>query len=315
MGAFSRLRAYRLSPWGRTWLSRGVALVGFGLLAKILLETGIVGAGGTGGTDANDYWVAARHVANGEPLYAAAYGTYLAYSYPPVFAQLLSPLSALPSVGFVWLWRGVELVALRVAVGSWTRAGIALLVFPPAIAEIETGNVHLVMAAVCALAMRGASFPIAPAGLLKFASAPLAPIGFLRDRRGFVTGVAVAGVVLLASVALAPRAWSDYLAFLGSNQLPTVPAVALTILPLPLRLALAAGLGIAAVRFVRLAPVAVLLAYPVVWATSLTTLVAIVTPIPASVKQLSWRTAFQWRPAPPAPTGAPQLPDELVPAP
>jgi Glycosyltransferase family 87 len=308
MGAFSRLRSYRLSPWGRTWLGRGVALVGFGLLAKILLETGIVGAGGTGGTDANDYWVAAHHVATGEPLYAAAYGTYLAYSYPPVFAQLLSPLSALPPAAFVWLWRIVELAALRVAVGSWTRAGIALLVFPPTILEIETGNVHLVMAAVCALAMRGTSLPIAPAGLLKFASAPLAPIGFLRDRRGFLTGALVAGVVLLASVALAPRAWSDYLAFLGSNELPNVPAVALTIIPLPVRLVIAAALGLAAVRFTRLAPVGVLLAYPVVWATSLSTLVAVIAPIPAGVTQLSWRAALQWRP------GRSRA-DELVPAP
>jgi|GEM_PF-2877601 hypothetical protein len=310
MGAFSRLRSYRLSPWGRTWLSRGVALVGFGLLAKILLETGIVGAGGAGGTDANDYWVAAHHVATGEPLYTAAYGSYLAYSYPPVFAQLLSPLSALPPAAFVWLWRAVELVALRVTVGSWTRTGVALLVFPPTILEIETGNVHLVMAAVCALAMRGSSFAIVPAGLLKFASAPLAPIGFLRDRRGFLTGALVAGVVLLASVALAPRAWSDYLAFLDSNVLPNVPAVALTIIPLPVRLVIAALLGLAAVRFTRLAPVAVLLAYPVVWATSLSTLVAVVAPIPAGARaaQLPWRAALQWRP------GA-RRPDELVPAP
>ncbi|HYK94592.1 MAG TPA: glycosyltransferase 87 family protein [Candidatus Dormibacteraeota bacterium] len=315
MGAFDRLRSYRLSPWGRTWLSRGVALVGFGLLAKILIETGIIGAGGVGGTDANDYWIAANHVANGEPLYAAAYGTYLAYSYPPVFAQLLSPLSALSPIAFVWLWRTVELIALRIAVDSWTRAGVALLIFPPAIAEIETGNVHLVMAAVCALAMRGASLPIAPAGLLKFASFPLAPIGFLRDRRGFVTGVAVAGVVLLASVALAPRAWSDYLSFLGANELPTVPAVALTILPLPVRLALASALAIASVRFIRLAPVAVLLAYPVVWATSLTTLLAVVTPIPAGARQLSWRAALRWRPARPDAGGTPHRPDELVPAP
>jgi hypothetical protein len=111
-------------------------------------------------------------------------------------------------------------------------------------------------------------------------------------------------------VALAPRAWSDYLAFLGSNELPNVPAVALTIIPLPVRLVIAALLGLAAVRFTRLAPVAVLLAYPVVWATSLSTLVAVVAPIPAGARaaQLTWRAALQWRPRA-------RCTDELVPVP
>src|SRR3954447_11024270 len=166
MGGLARLRAYRMSSTGQRWLERGVAAVGFGLLAQVLLPTGIVGFGGTGGTDATDYWIAARHVGAGEPLYAAAYGTYLAPPPPRRFAQLLAPVALLPANAFVWAWRLIELACLRVAVGGWRRAGIALL-FPPVISELETGNVHLVMAAVCALAMRGAAFPVVPAGLLK----------------------------------------------------------------------------------------------------------------------------------------------------
>lgn len=299
MAGISRLASFRLSPRGRTILTRGVALVGFGLLAKTLSEVGIVHVDGLGGTDATDYWVAGRHVAAGEPLYAAPYGTYLAYSYPPVFAQLLSPITLLPQVPFVWLWRAVELACLRLALGSWTRAGIALL-FPPVISEIETGNVHLVMAAVCALAMRGSAAPAAPAALLKFASAPLLPLAWVLDRRGLLRGLALAIGVVAVSVALAPAYWSEYATFLSASDLPVVPAVVLTILPLPVRLMLAAFLGVLALRYVRLAPVAVVLAYPVVWASSLSTLVAIAAPV-AERSRLNVRWPVIGRRAPAAP--------------
>src|SRR5206468_1712458 len=116
------------------------------------------------------------------------------YSYPPLFAELLVPFAALPATAFIWGWRLLELLCLRFTVGSWTRAGIALLILPPIIAEIETGNVHLLVAAVCALAMRGSAASIGPAALLKFASVPLAPLGWVRDRRGLLLGAGIAAI-------------------------------------------------------------------------------------------------------------------------
>lgn len=287
------MRSYRMSLDGQVLLSRGLALVGFGLLAKVLLETGIVGAGGTGGTDANDYWVAARHVLDGQPLYEARYGTYLAYSYPPLFAELLAPFAALPMPAFVWGWRLLELVCLRYTVGGWTRAGMALLI-PPVVAEIETGNIHLLVAAVCAVAMRGSALPIAPAAVLKFAAVPLVPLGLAHDRRGLLLGAGVAAIAVGGSIAIAPHYWPEYGAFLSANQLPEVPAVALTVLPLPVRLAIATGLGLAALRYVRLAPVAVVLAYPVVWATSLSTLVAVAAMVPSPRGVPAWSPRRAW---------------------
>jgi hypothetical protein len=280
MGAFSRLRSYRLSPWGQTWLGRGIAVIGFLVLARVLLVQGIVGDGGGGGIDAIAYWTAAKAAASGISLYQSAEGVFGAYAYPPPLAHLLAPFSGLPVAVFVWGWRFVEIACLRIAVGSWTRAGWALF-FPPVLAELDAGNVHLIMAAVCSLAMRGAAAPIGPSALFKFASLPLVPIGWVRDRRGLIGGVAVAAVVCVVSILLDRQGWSDWLAFLSRSTIPSGLHNVMEAVPLPLRLVAAAALGLAAIRWVRLAPIAVVLAYPVVWIDALSTLVAVFAPVPA----------------------------------
>jgi len=159
-----------LTERGRHILFVGIGIVGYVYLARVLLVEGIQGDGGLGGIDAIAYWNAAGSAIRGEPLYVIGGFGFGAYQYPPVFAQLLSPLSLLPMPAFVWLWRGLELVGLRLATGSWVRSGIAILVFPPVIAEIDAGNVHLMMAGVAALAMRGLAGPVAPALLVKFST-------------------------------------------------------------------------------------------------------------------------------------------------
>jgi Glycosyltransferase family 87 len=278
MGGLARLRSYRMSPAGRMWLARGFAAIGFAFLAKTLLEYGIQGAGGGGGIDAIAYWTAASNVRQGLPLYDTAVGAFTAYPYPPVVAQVLAPFSLIPMPAFVWIWRALELGALRFAVGSWTRAGIACLL-PPVIAEIDAGNVHLLMAAVCAMAMRGVAGAVAPASLIKFASVPLVPLAWVRDRRGLLVGAALAITVAAASFALAPAAWFDYAQYLTTNAFPSGWYNVAENVPLPLRLALAVAAGFAAIRWVRLAPIAIVLAYPVVWFHALSTLVAIVSPL------------------------------------
>ncbi len=259
--------------------------MGFAFLGKTLIEYGIQGAGGGGGIDAIAYWTAASNAREGLPLYATPVGSFTAYPYPPVLAQLLVPFSYLPMPAFVWLWRALELGALRLSVGSWTGTGLALLL-PPVIAEIDAGNVHLLMAAVCALAMRGAAGTVAPSALLKFASVPLVPLAWRLDRKGLVVGAGVAGAIVAGSFAIAPAAWSDHVAYLGSNAFPSGWYNVAESIPLPLRLALSAVAGVAAIRWIRLAPVAVVLAYPVIWFHALSTLVAVVAPVaPARARQ------------------------------
>ena len=272
----------RLSERGRRILFVGLGLVGYALLVRVLLGHGIQGDGGLGGIDAIAYWTAAGHALRGEPLYGIASFEFAAYQYPPPFAQVLAPASLLPMPVFVWLWRAVELLGLRLATGGWTRAGIAILVVPPVLAELDAGNVHLAMAGVTALAMRGIAAAVAPAVLVKVAAWPLAPLAWQRDRRGLILGVAVAAATTSASIVLAHGAWEDYLAFLASGTLPTGSYNVLVGVPLLPRLIVAGAIGLAATRWIRLAPFAVLLAYPVVWYHALSTLTAIAAPVDRS---------------------------------
>lgn len=269
----------QLSDRGRQILVLGIAAVGYAYLARVLLVQGIEGDGGLGGIDAIAYWTAAGHALHGEPLYVVGGFGFRAYQYPPVFAQLLAPTALLPLPAFVWFWRGLELVGLRLATGSWARSGIAILIFPPVIAEIDAGNVHLIMAGVTALAMRGAAAPIAPSLLVKFSTWPLAPIAWMRDRSGLVIGAVAIGLVALISFALSPATWTEYLDFLSIHAQPEPGYKILFSVPVAVRLAAAAAVGLAAARWVRLAPIAVTLAYPIIWFHGLSTLTAIVAPL------------------------------------
>lgn len=269
----------RLSDRGRRILLVGLAAIGYVLLASVLLRQGIQGDGGRGGIDAIAYWTAAGHALRGEPLYGIASFEFAAYQYPPPFAQVLAPAAFLPMPVFVWLWRAVELIGLRLATGSWIRTGIAILVFPPILAELDAGNVHLAMAGVVALAMHGVAAPIGPAALVKVAAWPLVPLAWLADRRGLLLGAGIAALAATASILLARRDWEDYLAFLASGSLPTGWYNVLVGIPVIPRLVVAGALGLAAVRWIRLAPIAVTLAYPVVWLHSLSTLTAVLAPL------------------------------------
>ncbi len=270
-----------LSPRGRHILFVGLGIVGYVYLGRVLLVNGIQDAGGLGGIDAIAYWTAAGHVLRGEPLYAIGSFEFGAFQYPPPFAQVLAPAALLPMPAFVWAWRAVELVGLRLATGGWARSGIAILVFPPVMAELDAGNVHLVMAGITALAMRGVAGLEGPAMLLKAASWPLAPLAWVRDRSRLLAGGAVLLLVMSVSIVIAPVAWNDYLGFLRSAATPLGYNV-LAVVPTPLRLLLAGAFALAAVRWVRLAPIAVTLAYPVVWFDALSTLTAVVARVDAS---------------------------------
>lgn len=264
-------------------VAQGAAVVGFALGLWILVSQGIDGAGGTGGTDGLAYWRAGRAVVDGSSLYGQDAGTTSAYLYSPLFAQVMVPFSYLPQVAFVWLWRLLEVGCLRIATGSWTRAGIAILVFPPVIIELAYANVNLMIAAVCALVMRGKveawSVPI----VVKAAAAPLAPLAFVADRRAFIRSAAIVLGVVAASIVIAPTLWSAYLSFLSTAQEPTWWTNLSRGIPFITRLVLALVLGFAALRWRRLAPAAVLIGLPIVWLSSLSILVATVVPVPGEV--------------------------------
>jgi hypothetical protein len=275
-----------LSPRGRRLLEYGLAACGFLLLAVVLLERGILGAGnGAGGGDALAYQAAAQRMLDGAPLYIEHAGTLLAFVYPPLFAQLIAPLGLLSPVAFVWLWRGFGLLGLRVAMGSWTAAGIATLVFPPVIFELEVANLNLVLAGICAMVMRGQAALVLPAFVAKLAALPLLPLAAITDRRGLLAGGLAAGIAVTVSVLTVPQLWGTYVQFLASSPEPSYWTNLFAGVPIVARLLAALLLGVVAIRYRRVAPVAMLVGLPVVWLSALSILVATAAPLPGEARR------------------------------
>ena len=271
-----------LSADGRRLLARGLAGIGFAYGLWAIVALGVAGEGGSTGTDALAYWTAGQAMLGGGSPYGAAPGEAGAYLYAPIFVQVVAPLTLLPAAVFVWGWRLLEVVCLRVAVGSWTGAGVAILVFPPVVIELAFANVNLIVAAVCALVMRGG---VAVSGIpvvVKGVGLPLVPLAFLNGRAGFVRSWALLLAIVAVSVALAPSLWREYLELLSRTAQPTWWTNLSGDLPLAVRLAVGLGLGLVAIRFVRLAPIAVFVAQPIVWLSSLSILVAVVAPVARS---------------------------------
>jgi hypothetical protein len=253
------------------------SVMGYVLGFWTLLEHGILSRGGAGAIDVLAYWTAGRSLLDGGSVYALPVGGFTAYLYPPVFVQLVSPFSLLPLDAFVWAWRALEVGCLRVAVGSWRNAGLAILFWPPVVTELDAGNVHLIVAAAVAMSIRGDARALVPAALTKFASLAAVPAAIRLDRRGLLVGAGVALVACAVSIALAPQLWSDYLAFITRATEPHSDWFNLgALIWTPLRLAIAAGFALAALAWPRLSAVAVTLAYPVLWLHGLSTLTALV---------------------------------------
>jgi len=204
------------------------------LIAHILTDAGMVLGGalalaafitlvkGDGGLayDTRAYWLAAKHVLDGSPLYApATVSTLGAYKYPPLFAQLFAPAALMPELLVAWLWRLSGILCLRYMVGSW-RAAVVCCLFIPVLTELSLGNVTLQIGALLLFALRdrrGAWF-VPWVVALKFGPALVVPFLWFRrpeSRRGLVLGSLLFGGACLLSYAIAPGAWSDYVATFG----------------------------------------------------------------------------------------------------
>ena len=167
------------------------------------------------GYDTPSYWFAGRHVLEGAPLYQAdPYSTLALYTYPPVFAQLFVPAALLPELLVAWLWRVSGVLCLRYLVGSW-RATVVACAFIPVLTELSISNVTLQIAACLVFALRDkrGAYLLPWAAALKFGPALLVPYLWFRKpetRRPLVVGTLVFAGACLASIVLAPQAWSDY---------------------------------------------------------------------------------------------------------
>ena len=205
----------------RSWLW-ALTLLGTVLGGSLALASALYLIGHDGGRayDTQAYWLAGRRVLDGTALYSQASVSDLgAYKYPPVFAQIFVPAALLPELLVAWLWRISGILCLRYIVGSW-RAAIVACAFIPVLTELSLGNVTLQLAAVLVLAMRDrrGAYLLPWAVALKFGPALLVPFLWFRmpaTRRPLIAGTAVFAAACLTSYAIAPGAWSDYVATFG----------------------------------------------------------------------------------------------------
>ena len=263
-----------------TW--RSVLLIVLATIGATLLITVAINSWRTP-DDELAYWLAARRLLDGLPLYDphAASQTPYAYWYPPIVAQFLTPMSAvLSGTLYSWLYTLLMLGCLWWLAGRSILVALAMCAFPPIAVEFMSRNVHLIIAVILVLGLRrwGGWFAIGAAIKL----APVLGIPYLA-LRGRVREAVIASLfglaLLVVSILLGPHRWLEFIDVLVARG----PGDASTILPIPYAARLLAGLVLMVVA-AKIRPrigepllvVAVTVAMPTLWFTAFSTLAAIV---------------------------------------
>lgn len=195
-------------------------LVGGGTLA------GMIARGEAGGADARAYWAAVRIWLNGGDPYNPS-GPFMPYVYPPWMLPLFAPWALLPWEVAWFAWRGATIGLLAWMV-AWayrrrhleTALVLAVLAFPFG-ANLDTGNVNILLAAACWGAQftgpRTAGLLWALATWMKWVPAPLFLVLAPRARRW---GLGWLGVCALLSLATLPGTVEQLQALLGFGPRP-----------------------------------------------------------------------------------------------
>lgn len=207
-----------------------MAIVGV-LMAGFMLAV-LTAADGIPLEDFVPYYGAALRMGAGEspyyaeqlesPIHAVCIGCYI---YPPLLAQLLVPLTAIPleSAKVVWFallalagfgsaWIGASIGGARASLERvlWTVAATAL--FFPVFHSNWLGNVSTLVALCVALVALGGvagGVGAAAAAVTKVSPLVYVPVVFLADARARVSVVISLLVLLVPFVLLAPAAWLD----------------------------------------------------------------------------------------------------------
>lgn len=240
--------------WMLPWVG---VLVTYWLLAPVLT-----------GSDAMDYYL----MDPSDP-YANEWGAVHAFVYSPAYAQVLTPLQALPFEWFYKLLLAVNLGALVYLLGPvW---GVVALPF--AIPDISNGQIHLLLAASVVAMVRTPGW--AAFGLLSKVTPGVTVLWFLARREWRNLGIAVgvtAGIVGVSAVVY-PTAWVEWVELLTTSSTRHVENFSVSEWPAIFRLPIAAGLVIMAGWRDRPAalPVIALFALPTIWAGALVMLLAV----------------------------------------
>lgn len=234
--------------------------------------------------DAHAYWLAGQRLLAGEPLYdpTATPVTPYAYWYPPVFAQVIAPISAvIPAYPFSFLW-GILLLGCL----WWLAAGrpvvaLAMIAFLPVAIELWFRNVHLILAVLIVMGIRITALAFVAGAAIKFApGVGLAWLGARSRWRDLLLCLVVGAMALAISYWLNPAAWQQYAEILAVRG---GLGAASGLLPIPYGVRAVAAVVIAAVAG-RLQPrigepllvVAALLALPTLFPAAFSILAAAV---------------------------------------
>jgi hypothetical protein len=247
------------------------------------------------GGDGLAYWLAGQRLVAGLPLYDmhATSVTPFAYWYPPVLAQVLAPFTAfVPQPVFVWGWLALTVTALWQLVERRLALLAAAPLFLPIALELWFRNVHLLIALVVVLGLRGRWWLLALGAVVKLAPGVAAVYLFAAGRRREALLVIALGLVICAASALlAPDAWRGWIDVMVGRD---AAAGGAGILPIPYVVRLGAAIAVAAWAGRRGGPwadswcaLAVVIALPTWFPTAFSALIAVWTLRPVKRSDLS----------------------------
>ena len=162
------------------------------------------------------WWNAAKHVADGSPIYSETkYTSAGIFTYPPIFAQLLLPINLLPAHLSDWIWRLSSLLCLRYLVGSW-KATLVSFAFIPVLIELSINNVTFQLAAALLFAFRDRRGSYLLPWLVALKFGPLLAVPYLwwrrpDSRRPLLIGSVVFAMACAISYVISPSSWAGYI--------------------------------------------------------------------------------------------------------
>ena len=221
------------------------------------------------GLDTVAYWRADL-----DTLYdGALIGERNAFLYSPAFAQLMLPLRLLPFEVVYALWLCASIAALVWMRVAWTLA------FPPVIADLYFGNIHVFYALAIVLGFRVAAVWALPILTKVVSGIGVLWFAFRAEWRAFAVALAASAAIAIASFALAPGLWADWVESLAANM-GRDTGMRSDAIPLAIRLVPALAILFWGARTDRrwTIPIAVFLASPTIWPGSAAVLVAAVSP-------------------------------------
>ncbi len=239
--------------------------------------------------DLHAYW-ATRAGWDYANQHAGPAGTYL---YSPAFAQAIRPLTILPLPVFAAIWTSIGAAILMWLTG---RRVLWIALLPPVLITLVQGQLDIAFAAVAVLGLRWPALWALP--LLTKITPGIGLVWFAVRREWRQLAIALGATLAIAGISfvLDPGGWAGWIQMLLRAEFPSDPKLVYLDVPLTVRFPLALVVIAWGARTNRhwTIPVAMTLAMPIVWANSVTILVALL-PILASDTGRSGR-----RDAPPA---------------